>query len=421
MTTNIVDGSGAGTRQGDPGPSGGLKRQYFPELQGIRALAVLAVITVHSAFTGGLLGVDGRPGDGFGAILLERVTRESLPILFALSGFLLYRPFVLVTLAGAARPNLKAYAWRRFLRIFPAFWLVVVGTLILIGGDKVTGFWQVFRVVIMQHVYVAGDITPGLESTWSMATEIAFYVALPLMAWAGHRMTRSVADPVAKARRLLAALFVVILIGYAYSAYSHLPELGPYPVQGNWPPGWFGYLSIGMGLAVLSVAAEIRPDRLIGPYRWIARHPGATWAVAGIVILLFCFSPAGGQGTVDYPPTSVLLFDQPIDLLITGLLLAPLTVPGMRSKVLSGLLTFGPLQYVGRVSYSMFLWHIPFIYIWNGSLFGAESFPLLLLQVMGSSFLTAVAAYYLVEKPALTLRNKLGKASKEPSTPVLVR
>ncbi|HLU75382.1 MAG TPA: acyltransferase [Nonomuraea sp.] len=421
MATDIVGGSGAGTRERDPGPSIRTKREYFPELQGIRAIAVLAVITVHSAFTAGWLGHSGNPGNGFYAVLIERFTRESLPILFALSGFLLYRRFALVTIAGAAKPDLKAYAWRRVLRIFPAYWLQVVGVLVLLSSGHITGFWQVFRVMTMQHVYVAGDIVPGLESTWSMATEIAFYVTLPIMAWIGHRMAARTADPVAKARRLLVGIFAIILIGYAYSAYSHLPELGPYPLQGNWAPGWFGYLAVGMGLAVLSVAAEVAPDRLIRPYRLIAKYPGATWFAALVVILLFCFSPAGGQGTVDYPPTSVVLFDQPVDLTIVFLLLAPLTVPGVRSKVIASVLNFRPLQFIGRVSYGMFLWHIPFIYFWNGSMFGAESYLEILLKVQISSFLMAVVSYYLVEKPALTLRNRLGKVSAEPSMPVLVR
>src|SRR5690606_19114933 len=98
-------------------------------------------------------------------------------------------------------------------------------------------------------------------------------------------------------------------------------------------------------------------------------------------ILLFCFSPAGGQGTVDYPPTSVVLFDQPVDLTIVFLLLAPLTVPGVRSKVIASALNSRPLQFIGRVSYATFLSHIPFIYFWN----------------------------------------RLGKVSAEPSMPVLVR
>ncbi|HEX4815237.1 MAG TPA: acyltransferase [Nonomuraea sp.] len=422
MATDIASGSGAGTRDDGPAPVRETRRQYFGELQGIRAVAVLAVVTVHSAFTGGLLGHNGIPGDGFHAILLERFARESLPILFALSGFLIYRPFALVTLGGARRPDLRSYAWRRFLRIFPAYWFVVLGVYVLLSSDKIAGFWPVLRVTLMQHVYVAGDIVPGLESTWSMTTEVAFYALLPVGAWVLHRIAARTDDPVSRARRILAGLLAVVLVGYAYSAYSHLPALGPYPVQGNWPPGWVGYLAVGMALATMSAAAEAAPGRLIAPYRWIARHPGATWLVAAGVTLAFCFSPVGGQGTVDYPTTGQVLFDQPIDLLVVSLVLAPLTVPGVRSRFIAAVLTVRPLLFVGKVSYGMFLWHIPMIYFWNdGTLFGAASFLDIWAKVLVSSFLMGVVSYYVVERPALSLRRRFGNATSEPSMPVLVR
>ncbi|OPG07004.1 acyltransferase [Microbispora sp. GKU 823] len=420
MATDIASGSSADARGSAPAPSR-VKRQYFAELQGIRALAVLAVITIHSAFTAGQIGFMGKPGNGFFAIILERVTRESLPILFALSGFLLYRPFVLASMAGAPKPDLKSYAWRRVLRIGPAYWLLAVVMLLTLGREQVTGVWYVVRVLVMQHVYQAGAIPTGMESTWSMATETLFYALLPIFAWLFARFARGASGPAGQARRLLVGVALIALVAYAFSAYSHLPSLGPWPVQGNWPIGWFGYLAVGMALAVLSAAAETSPDGMLAPYRLIARHQGATWAVAAVVILLFCFSPVGGQGTSDYPTLAQVMFDQPIDLLIVFLLLAPLTVPGERSKFIAATMTWRPLQFIGKVSYGMFLWHIPMIYFYNGSMVGGSNFPRTLLVVVAGSFLAAVVSYYLVERPALNLRNRFGKASREPSTPVLVR
>ncbi|MFB9881110.1 acyltransferase family protein [Planobispora siamensis] len=397
--------------------------QYFPELQGIRALAVLAVVTVHSAFAAGQIGFGDQPGNGWIGVVIERFTRESLPILFALSGFLLYRPFALATIAGARQTyNLGSYAWRRALRIFPAYWLLAVVALatplFLMGQERAEqGFWYVVRVLTMQHVYEAGGIPPGMESTWSMATEIAFYVLLPVFAWLFHRLAAGAATPAAKARRVLVPIFAIVLIGYAFSAWSHHPSLGQYPVQGNWPIGWFGYLAVGMALATLSAAAE--GGAWLAPYRLIARFPGRTWALAFGITVLYCFSPMGDQGTSNFPPTEVVLFNQPIDLLIVFLVLAPLTVPDVRSRFITAVLTVRPLQFIGRVSYAMFLWHIPAIYIWN--LWGSTNFPLALLLVHGTAFAAAVVSYYAVERPALRLRNKLGKGSVEPSTPVLVR
>ncbi|MCT9933194.1 acyltransferase [Planotetraspora sp. A-T 1434] len=420
MAADIVNGPGQGAKNAEPAQPRDTKRQYFPELQGIRAIAVLAVITVHSAFTAGKLGfLTYHPENGVLAVVLERFTRESLPILFGLSGFLIYRPFALATIADARKPELGAYAWRRALRIIPAFWLVSIIVMFTIGRDQVSSVWYALRVLSMQHVYQAGAIPQGLEATWSMATETAFYVFLPLFAWLFARLARRTADPAGRARRILLPIGILILIGYAFGAWSHSAAVGPYPVQGNWPIGWVGYLAVGMGLATLSAAAETSPNAVLAPYRLVAKYPGWCWFAALIVLILFCFSPAGGQGTADYPTLTTFLFDQPVDLLLVFLLLAPLTVPGVRSRVLDAVLTVKPLQFIGKVSYGMFLWHIPFLYFYNGSLVGGKNFPLTWAVVMGGSFLAAVVSYYAVEKPALRLRNTFGKSSAQPSIPVL--
>ncbi|MCG5216059.1 acyltransferase family protein [Streptosporangium sp. KLBMP 9127] len=422
MATHIDSGPGKGAPNNEPPQTGATKRQYFPELQGIRAIAVLAVITIHSAFTAGQIGfMDYQPENGVLAVIIERFTRESLPILFALSGFLIYRPFALATIAGTPKPALGPYAWRRVLRIFPAFWLVSIVVMFTLGREQVTDVLYALRVLSMQHVYQAGAIPAGLESTWSMATESMFYLLLPLFAWLFDRLARRASDPAAKARRILVPIVAIIAIGYAFSAWSHSAALGPYPVQGNWPPGWFGYLAVGMALAVLSAAAETSPKAVIGPYRLISKYPGRTWGLALIVIILFSFSPMGNQGTSNYPDTATIMFDQPIDLTIVFLLLAPLTLPGVRSKILTTVLSVRPLQFVGKVSYGMFLWHIPVILWYTNGTMSSENFPLTWLIVQAGAFVLGVVSYYVVEKPALTLRNRFGKKPVEPSTPVLAR
>ncbi|MEZ0075102.1 acyltransferase family protein [Planotetraspora sp. GP83] len=425
MAADIVSGSGPGAKDGEPTHPRNTKRQYFPELQGIRAIAVLAVIIVHAGLTAGQLELgfmNYRPSSMAFAVVLERFTRESLPILFALSGFLLYRPFALNAIADAKKPDLGAYAWRRTLRIVPAFWLVAIIMMLTIGRDMVTGFWFAVKVLLMQHAW-QGAIPSGLESTWSMTTEVAFYVFLPPFAWLAAKFARRTADPAGRARRILVLIGLLILIGYAFSVWTHRASLPPWSPDGQWPPAWIGYLAVGMALATLSAAAETSPNAVLGPYRLVAKYPGWCWGAALIVTILFCFSPVGGQGTADYPTVANILFDQPIDLLLVFLLMAPLTVPGVRSKALNTVLTVKPLQFIGKISYGMFLWHIPFLYFWAGGLLSMDgtfpNYPLTLVIVLGGSFLAALVSYYLVEKPALRLRNTFGKASSQPSMPVL--
>src|SRR5882757_2038625 len=420
----VVESAGRASAVIDRAPSAGTpktKRQYFPELQGIRAIAVLLMVVLHTSLTAGTLYYTGHNGAGFFAVLLERVGRESLPIMFALSGMLIFRPFALNILAGASKPGIGSYAWRRVLRIVPGFWLVSLVILLTLDWKNITGLWYVVRVATMQHVYNTGGIPSGMEQTWSMATETAFYVLVPLLAWLCTRITRGVTDTVTKAKRMLIPMAGIILVGYAFTAWSHQASFGPWDIQGNFPPGWFGYLAIGMGLAVLSAVAEEIPGKFLGWYKLAASKPLLCWGLAASITALFCFSPFGDQGTANYPGAVVSLVNQPIDLLIVTLIMAPLTIPAERSRFIKAVLTWKPLVFLAKISYGIYLWHIAIIYWLLGGLLGQHNWFLAQIIVIGASSVLATISYYRVERPALKLRGRLGKSSTEPGVAVLVR
>lgn len=98
----------------------------FPCFDGLRALAALSIVVVHvSAYSG---------ADGLSGFrdLLQRMD-AGVAIFFVLSGFLLYRPFVAAHLHGRAQPATRPYLWRRFLRIYPAY-LVVLTVVVYVFG-----------------------------------------------------------------------------------------------------------------------------------------------------------------------------------------------------------------------------------------------------------------------------------------------
>jgi peptidoglycan/LPS O-acetylase OafA/YrhL len=400
----------------------GTKRKYFPELQGLRGWAVIAVVTVHTALTTGVLGYGTHPRDGALAIIVERFTRESLPVLFALSGLLIFRPFALAIIADVKRPALRPYFWRRVLRIYPAYWLMALIVLPVLNLHNITGVWYLIRVATMQTVYTPNGIPQGMEATWSMATESAFYVFVPVFAFIVAKFARRATDPVGRARRLLIPIALIGAGGYGFTAYSHQASLGLYPIQGNWPLGWMGFIALGMALATMSAAAETSPDRMFAPYRLIAKRPIMSWLAALGVIILYCFSPFNDQGTSNYPNFGTAMFNQPVDLLIVFLVMAPLTVPYtsyVKSRFIDAVLTNRPIQYIGRISYSIYIWHIAMIYFWNGGLIGAHGFLVGEIIVLGGSIGIATGSWFLLERPVLQLRERLGKTSLKPSVAVL--
>jgi len=83
----VIDTTGRASSVADRTQATGtpkIKRHFFPELQGIRAVAILLMVFVHTSFSSGALYYTGHQGDGFLAILIERFCRNSLPIMLAL-------------------------------------------------------------------------------------------------------------------------------------------------------------------------------------------------------------------------------------------------------------------------------------------------------------------------------------------------
>jgi peptidoglycan/LPS O-acetylase OafA/YrhL len=332
---------------------------------------------------------------------------------------LIFRPFALSLLTKTPTPNLAAYTWRRVLRIFPGYWVLALVVLLTIDHKYVSGLWYILRVVTMQHVYAVGAIPFGMEQTWSMATDTAFYLLVPLVAWLCAKMTKNVTDTATKAKLMLIPMAAIIAFGYAFDAWAHQPAFGPWAIQGNFPPVWFSYFIIGMILATLSAVAEVSPGRFVGWYRLAASKPLLCWGLAAGVTLAYCFSPMGDQGTVNYPSMGMELFNTPIDLLIVALVMAPLTVPHVRSRLIKTVLTWRPLVFVAKVSYGVYLWHIAVIYWLLGGLIGQHNLVFSEVIVIGASVVLATISFYLVERPAQKLRIRLGKASREPSVAVL--
>jgi peptidoglycan/LPS O-acetylase OafA/YrhL len=104
----------------------------FPLLDGMRAVAVLAVVVVHSAVFGDAL------GSSLGGRLLAHLN-VGVAIFFLISGFLLYRPFIAHRTGGPEAPAVRDYAKRRFLRIYPAYWLVLTVLVVVPGLTGVVG------------------------------------------------------------------------------------------------------------------------------------------------------------------------------------------------------------------------------------------------------------------------------------------
>ena len=149
------------------------------ELDVVRGIAILLVVTFH---VGERTSVGASP-----STMLEFVGRMhvGLPLFFALSGFLLYRPFARAHAGTGEAPTVFMFAVRRVARIYPAYLLVLGVTALWIGVPRTfdTPGHAVQQLSLVRN-FTADGYFAGLGHAWSVGVELQFYALLPLYALA---------------------------------------------------------------------------------------------------------------------------------------------------------------------------------------------------------------------------------------------
>jgi peptidoglycan/LPS O-acetylase OafA/YrhL len=143
--------------------------------------------------------------------------------------------------------------------------------------------------------------------------------------------------------------------------------------------------------------------------------PMACWLGALATFIVLSSSPMGDPSSVAYPKLNAALVDHVLYLVFCLLVVAPLTVPEARSRIVVATLSNPVARFIGRISYGVFLWHFVVLAVYTGGEVGATGFWVTLAVVLPVTVAIALASYYLIERPALRLRPLLGGAPADPS------
>jgi peptidoglycan/LPS O-acetylase OafA/YrhL len=369
----------------------------------MRAIAVLCVVVTHTASLS-KLNETSWLGD-FTARLDLGVT-----IFFLISGFLLYRPFANTRMNGAPDTPLTLYVRRRFLRIFPAYWLALTVLAISPGlPDVHTGHWWVYYGLF--QAYDPTWFDKGIGAAWSLSTEVAFYAVLPLYAWAVARFVRSVRVELVALALLATASVVARGVVTANEQHAAFGTASTFPITIG---GSFLWFALGMALAVISAwmqgRSSARPPRAIA---LIERRPWVPWLVA---FGLFVLVSKGIGVTGKFEPISVA---QSVGehLLYAGVALC-LLLPAMFGGAAGGwprrVLANRWLAMLGLISYGVFLWHLALAVKLSGEGVGGwlpiGRFLSLTVIVLALVVPIAAASYVIVERPLLRLKYRQGSA-----------
>ena len=343
---------------------------YSPGLDGLRALAVTAVVVFHlreTGLTGGFLGVD---------------------TFFVLSGFLITTLLVLEWRRTQAI-ELVAFWGRRARRLLPALIAVLVAVGIFahfevpttelgrLRWDGIAGLFYVanWRFVASQQSYfdLFGAASP-FRHLWSLAIEEQFYLVWPLVSMACLGLGRGRLRVLATVAAIGTAVSVALMAGL-FNADD--PSRAYYGTDTHAHP-----ILIGVLLALVLVS---RPTLSRGAQR--ALNAGGVAALAAIVA---AFAFAHADSAALYHGGS-LAFAVAVAVLIASIMRAP-------NGAVARMLCFRPFVMLGLISYGVYLWHWPIIVYATEARVGLSGAALDAVR-LGLTLAFALASYFLLERP----------------------
>lgn len=389
-------------------------------LDGARGLSAVGVAVMHVA---------GNFSPNTAAQTKIGIVGMSLIFFFVLSGFLLFLPYVrrLTEDAPAATaPSARNFAIHRIARILPGYLVIFLlcnyvfavvyvenPTVQTIGTSEGTGTitdpWQLLANLTLLQTYIPKYIFTGLNPSWSLTLEFAFYASLPLSAVLLFALRRRTSvRPLLLAASLPVAFIVLGFVGKLLLPLvsNHFGVTDPELMQ--WGPNWVSvYLrsflvnadnfAFGMLAAVVVVAIEQGAVR-----RSVARRvrPAAALALPVVLAVSFALIALG-----DMFGTSGMALASALVILV---IVAPLSC-GQRSRIGEGL-ELTPFLFVGKVSLSLYLLHFPtMLMLHRFGLLAGDSLGgmcLNIVVVLAVTLIVSGVTYYTVEKPAMDIARR---------------
>ena len=364
-------------------------------LTGLRGLAALMVVLVHLGYASGYAWL-GIPSYG--------------PVsLFVLSGYLLYRPWSRWILRAAARPSVPTFARRRVARIFPAYLLVlfvVAGVYPAARPGSAEGW---FQAITLTWIYDSHYFPTALAQTWSLATELSWYVALPIMAGVTGLVARS-RSPKQGFWISTAMIGLGLPVSVAWRWWVSAQDLDPGVSYMLWLPGFLGCFAFGALVAHFAEGLRLNLVQLTSA-RSLIEDP---WALPVFALAMALLGTSLLGGPPGFPETAgqeqVRVW---CATMVAGALLV-MVVLGRREAPLSRLLGLSWMTAVGRWSYGIYLWHLPVIVMSDEQITfpdGAAGFVFELVWVLAISIPLGAATYAWVERPAIAWSRRPGAAS----------
>lgn len=388
--------------------------QDIRALDGLRAAAALSIVVFHALHRAGFQ--YSQAAHEFGNYFWFLAT--GVHLFFVLSGFLLFLPYARAMLRNQPLPSARRFYRRRALRVLPAY-LVALAILAWLPTSERIHPLSVGSVIT--HVLMIHDSFPPFNRDfegpfWTLAIEAQFYLLLPLFALVLARIvggSRSVLRLLGGIGLLLAcvlglrALNTILTAGMAKTTtggFSYYWVLATMGMQGK-------FLEVFMVGMIASVFYVVTVE--FGGLSPEARQKLGWVTLAAAIILLYTaiqnnrfagpiFAPGAiwGPGELFFPLLAGTAYSTLLLSLVWG-----------RHPV-RWFFETPPMRFIGLISYSLYLWHLPVIHAMIPFFAGV---PLLLRTLC--AFPVAYLSYQLVERPFLKRRRRDDAPARTPAAP----
>lgn len=334
-------------------------RRFMPEVDGLRFVAIAAVVLFHlsgNTLLKDMTGATIHPMESWLAKFFG-IGQYGVQLFFVLSGFLLAIPFAKWRLGLGSKPSLRTYYFRRLTRLEPpyvvAMLLLFVGGIFALGAETGWSHWpNLLTSLVYQHNLVYGEPSLVASIAWSLEVEVQFYVVAPILA-----VVFSIRDVVARRATLLATMVAVpFLRSFVPAHFGETLNSLPWHLE---------FFLAGLLLADLYLVDWKEHPRL--SYKW---------DVASLI---------------GWPVFLTLMLWQRFSVLVAPVVLITY-IGAFRGKLSSWLLSRPLITVTGGMCYSMYLLHCGVISV-TGHV--ARRFPL------GSGFITRFAVEALIGIPAV--------------------
>ena len=354
------------------------KSKYLPSIDSLRALAVLAVIIYHvdvNYLPGGFLGVD---------------------LFFVLSGYLI-SSLIIKEFRKTGTVNLYNFYIRRARRLLPAvYFMITVGLVVMVLFNEVllrkshldaifgyiysSNWWYIFHK--LDYFDSFGAQSP-FKHLWSLAIEEQFYMIFPLLFLLVNGKKKSKDETYKLNKNFLYVVLGLILVSLI--AHILLFDIN------NISRIYFGTDTRAFSLLVGVVGATLYPmERLHSKVTPKQNTIYSAVSLASIATLITVMVYTSEYNTWLYRGGFLLVA-------ILGLIV--IISSGKQHTLMSKLLSFKPVVFIGKISYSLYLWHFPILVLTTPvSEIGNPNIIFVILRVI-LTFILATASYVFVETP----------------------